>query len=196
LEWHVRDRVSKRPEVHIITDTEVTGLLATQDRTRVIGIQVSKRGQCGFTTTLQANLVVDASGRNSHAPRWLVELGYEAPSVETINSNLRYSSRFYAKPDEFAAEWQSLVVNEGPPHGHAGFILSVDHKRWHVTLGGMAGKVPLVDEEGFLKWAQDLPDPSVYEALRIAEPLTPIRGSGTRRIIGDTISGYSPLKRI
>jgi len=43
----------------------------------------------------------------------------------------------------------------------------------------MAGIVPPIDEEGFLKWAQDLPDPSIYEALRIAQPLTPIRGFGT-----------------
>jgi len=33
LEWYVRDRVSKRPEVHIVPNTEVTGILTTQDRT-------------------------------------------------------------------------------------------------------------------------------------------------------------------
>jgi hypothetical protein len=181
LEWHVRDRVSKRPEVRIITDTDVTGLLATQDSTRVIGIRVSKRGQRGFTTTF-ADLVVDASGRDSQTIRWLVELGYEAPFVETINSNLRYSSRFYAKPDQFPEEWQNLIVNGHPPHGHTGLILSVDHGRWHVTLGGMAGNVPPIDEEGFMQWAHDLPDPTIYEALRIAQPLTHIRGYGTPEI--------------
>lgn len=79
LEWHVRDRVAKRPEVHIIANTEVTGLLATQDRTRVTGIQMRERGQQGRTATLHADLVVDASGRHSQAPQWLIELGYEAP---------------------------------------------------------------------------------------------------------------------
>ena len=181
LEWHVRDHVSRLPEVEIITDVEVAGLLATQDRTRVTGIRIRERGKERHTNTrsLFGDLVVDASGRHSQAPQWLVELGYEAPPVETINSNLRYASRFYAKPDQFAAEWHSLAVNEGPPHGHAGFILAVDNERWHVTLSGMAGIVPPIDEEGFLKWAQDLPDPSIYEALRIAQPLTPIRGFGT-----------------
>jgi len=29
-----------------------------------------------------------------------MELGYEAPPVETINSDLRYASLFYAKPDQ------------------------------------------------------------------------------------------------
>jgi hypothetical protein len=43
----------------------------------------------------------------------------------------------------------------------------------------MAGNVPQTDEEGFMQWAHDLPDPTIYEALRIAQPLTPIRGYGT-----------------
>jgi len=210
LEWHVRDRVSKRPEVHIIPNTEVTGLLATQDRTRVTGIQMRERGQEGHTSTLHADMVVDASGRHSEAPRWLVELGYEAPPIETINSDLRYASRFYAKPEQFPAEWQSLIVNGRQPHARAGLILSVDHGRWHVTLGGMAGNAPPTDEEGFLQWARDLPDPSIYEAIRVSRPLTPIRGFGTPEnhlrhfehmqrwpagfmVTGDAVCAFNPI---
>ncbi len=210
LEWHVRDRVSKRPEVHIIPNTEVTGLLATQDRTRVTGIQMRERGQQGRTATLHADLVVDASGRHSQTPQWLVELGYEATPVETINSDLRYAFRFYAKPEQFPAEWQNLIVNGRPPHEHAGLVLSVDHGRWHVTLGGMAGNAPPTDEEGFLQWARDLPDPSIYEALRVARPLTPIRGYGTPEnhlrhfermqrwptgfiVTGDAVCAFNPI---
>ena len=158
-----------------MANIEVMKILSTQDRSRITGVQICERTQVGhaITTTLQSDLVVDASGRHSQAPQWLMELGYEAPPVETINSNLRYASRFYEKPDQFASEWQSL------PHGHSGFILSVDHERWHVTLAGMTGKVPPINEEGFLKWAKELPDPSIYEALRIARPLTSIHGFGT-----------------
>jgi 2-polyprenyl-6-methoxyphenol hydroxylase-like FAD-dependent oxidoreductase len=210
LEWHVRDRVSKRPEVRIISNTEVTGLLATQDRTRVTGIQVRERGQEGRTPILNADLIVDASGRHSQSPQWLVELGYDAPPIETINSSLRYASRFYAKPEQFSAEWQSLIVNGRPPHAHAGLLLSVDHGRWHVTMGGVGGNVPPTDEEGFLQWAYDLPDPSIYEALRIAQPLTPIRGYGTPEnhlrhferlqcwpsgfiVTGDAVCAFNPI---
>jgi 2-polyprenyl-6-methoxyphenol hydroxylase-like FAD-dependent oxidoreductase len=210
LEWHMRRYVSKRSEVHIIVNTEVIGLSVTQDRTRVIGIKMRERGLEGRITTMHADLVVDASGRHSKAPQWLVELGYEAPPVETINSNLRYASRFYAKPEEFPAEWQSLIVSMRPPHENAGIILSVDHERWHVTLGGMAGNIPPTDEEGFLQFARDLPDPSIYEALRIAQPLTPIRGYGTQEnhfrhfermhrwpngfvVTGDAVCAFNPI---
>lgn len=210
LEWHVRDHVSKRPEVRIITNTEVTGLLATQDRTRVIGVQMRERGQEGRTSTLHADLIVDASGRHSRTPQWLVELGYEAVPVETINSGLRYASRFYAKPEQFSAEWQSLIVNGNPPHGHAGLILAVDHERWHVTLGSMAGGTAPTDEESFLERARTLSDPSIYEALRVARPLTPIRGHATPEnhlhhferlqrwpagfiVTGDAVCAFNPI---
>jgi 2-polyprenyl-6-methoxyphenol hydroxylase-like FAD-dependent oxidoreductase len=179
LEWHIRDRVSQRPEVRIITNTEVTGLLASEDHTCVTGVQIRERGPEGHTTTLHADLIVDASGRHSQASQWLVQLGYETPPIESINSNLRYASRFYARPDHFPAEWQSLIVNGRPPLAHAGLILSVDHDRWHVTLGSMDGQSPPTDEAGFLQWARNLSDPSIYEALRVAQPLTPIRAYRT-----------------
>ncbi len=210
LEWHIRDRVSQRPEVHIITNTEVTGLLTTEDHTRVTGIQIRVRGQESRTSTLNADLVVDASGRHSQAPRWLVELGYEEPPVETINTDLRYASRFYTRPEQFPAEWQSLIVNGQPPRGHAGLVLSIDHERWHVTLGGMRGQTPPTDEEGFLQWARDLSDPSIYEAIRIAQPVTPIRAYRTPEnhlrhfermqrwpggfiVTGDAVCAFNPI---
>ncbi|MGA7900850.1 MAG: hypothetical protein WCA39_18545 [Nitrososphaeraceae archaeon] len=214
LEWHVRDRVSKLPNIHIITNTEVIGLLATHDRTGVIGVRMYERGGQGCKsntiTRLYADLVVDASGRHSKAPQWLAELGYGSPRVETINSNLRYASRFYLKPEQFPAKWQNLIINGRPPNDHGGVILSVDHGRWHVTLGGMAGKAPPIDEEGFLQWAHELADPSIYEAMRIAQPLTPIRGYGTPEnhfchfelmqrwptgfiVTGDAVCAFNPI---
>ncbi len=210
LEWHVRDRVTQQPEVQIIANTEVTGLLATPDRTRIIGVQARERGQEGHSTTLYADLVVDASGRHSQTPKWLIELGYEATPVETINSDLRYASRFYAKPEQFPAEWQGLIVNAIPSYNaRAGLILSVDHGRWHVTLGGM-GDQPPTDEKGFMQWAQSLPDPSIYEALRVARPLTPIRAYRTPEnhlrhfeqmqrwpsgfiVTGDAVCAFNPI---
>ncbi len=183
LKWHVHDRVPKLPNIHIITNTEVTGLLSSQDRTCVMGVQIRGRGGQGYKsstiTRFYADLIVDASGRHSKAPQWLGELGYETPRIETINSNIRYASRFYVKPEQFPAKWQNLIINGRPPNDHGGVMLSVDHGRWHVTLGGMAGKAPPIDE-GFLKWAHELADPSIYEALRIAQPLTPIRGWHSR----------------
>ncbi len=193
LEWHIRHRLSQHPSIRLLSNIEVNGLLSTPDRTRVIGVQTRERGASGRTNTFVADLIVDASGRHSQAPHWLTTLGYDAPPEETINSGLGYASRFYAKPADFPDEWQGIIINGRPPHNpRVGLILPVDNGRWHVTLGGIGGHYPSNDEEGFLQWAKDLPDPSIYEALRIAEPLTPIRGYRTPE---NRLSHFERLER-
>src|SRR5579859_6706177 len=91
LEWHMREHV-RRSGVQIITETEVTGLLTSPDQSHVTGVRLRKRGLNQPVTELAADLVIDASGRNSHAPEWLVAMGYEATPVESINSDLAYAS--------------------------------------------------------------------------------------------------------
>jgi len=66
------------------------------------------------------------------------------------------------------------------------------------------------DEEGFLQWAGDLADPSIYEAIRVSKPLTPIRGFGTPEnhlrhfermqrwpagfiVTGDAVCAFNPI---
>jgi 2-polyprenyl-6-methoxyphenol hydroxylase-like FAD-dependent oxidoreductase len=73
----------------------------------------------------------------------------------------------------------------------------------------MAGKAPPIDE-GFLKWAHELADPSIYEALRIVQQLTPIRGYGIPEnhlchfeqmqrwptgfiVVGDAVCAFNPI---
>ena len=180
LEWHVRQRLATRVEVRFLTNCEVTDLLSTPDQKRVTGVRLHQPYGDEGTHSLRADLVVDASGRYSKAPEWLVNLGYEPPPEESINSGIGYASRFYTKPIDFPADWQGIIINGRPPHNpRAGLILPIEHERWHVTLGGFAGNYPPTDEVGFLQWARDLSDPSIYEAIRVAEPITPIRGYRT-----------------
>ncbi|REF00799.1 FAD-dependent oxidoreductase [Thermomonospora umbrina] len=186
LEWQVRERLVAHSRLRLLGGTEVVGLdtggpAARPGSARVTGVRVRHRGaDIGATSVLAADLVVDASGRRSKAPDWLRELGYGEVAEETITSGIGYASRFYAKPDGFPGDWSGIVVNgRAPDNPRSGLVLGIEKDQWHVTLGGFAGAAPPTDEAGFLQWARDLPDPTVYECIRIARPLTPIRGHRT-----------------
>ncbi|WP_067473738.1 FAD-dependent oxidoreductase [Actinomadura hibisca] len=186
LEWQIRERLAAHSRLRLLGGTEVVGLdtggpAARPGSDRVTGVRTRHRGaDIGAISVLAADLVVDASGRRSKAPDWLRELGYGEVAEETITSGIGYASRFYAKPDGFPGDWSGIVVNgRAPDNPRSGLVLGIEKDQWHVTLGGSAGAAPPTDEAGFLRWARDLPDPTVYECIRIARPLTPIRGHRT-----------------
>ena len=215
LEWSIRERLKASHRVEIVDETQATRLLASNDGTSIVGVETRTRG--GETQIQQhfADLVVDATGRHSKTPRWLTELGYEAPPEETINSGVGYFSRFYKRPDHFPADWQGVIINARPPHTpYCGLILPIEGDRWHVTLGNFAGQYPDTDwatsDEGFMAIAQELADPSLYEALRIAEPITSVRAYRTPvnhfrhyenleqmpknfLVVGDAICAFNPI---
>jgi 2-polyprenyl-6-methoxyphenol hydroxylase-like FAD-dependent oxidoreductase len=212
LEWHVRGRLGGFPGITIRPATEVVGLAAGAGG-RAAGVRVRPRGAADepAVETLAADLVVDASGRQSAAPAWLEELGYGPTPEEVVHSDIGYASRFYRKPEGWPGEWDGIIVNGRVPHNpRAGLILPIEDGLWHVSLGGFAGHYPPTDEEGFLDWARGLPDPSLYEAIRVAEPVTPIRGYRTpqnrlRRFdqlarwpegfvtLGDAVCAFNPI---
>jgi hypothetical protein len=45
-----------------------------------------------------ADLVVDASGRNSRLPRWLAATGRPAAAEVEVDADISYASRFYEMP--------------------------------------------------------------------------------------------------
>lgn len=67
LEQRVRRRVAANRKVTFAGDHDVLGLAATPERDRVTGVRVRPRGEDTSERTLPAGLVVDCTGRGSHA---------------------------------------------------------------------------------------------------------------------------------
>ena len=181
VEWTVRRRVAALENVGVLEGREATGLLASADRREVTGVRLRSRpsagAEAGETEELRAALVVDAGGRNSPAPRWLEGLGYEPPEETKIDAFLGYAGRTYAIPPELRADWRIIFIQTNPPtDGRGGILLPVEGDRWGVALFGGGRDYPPTDEEGFLAFARSLRSPALYEAIRHAEPLTPIHG--------------------
>jgi hypothetical protein len=86
-----------------------------------------------------------------------------------------YASRIYRCPDPLPTEWKVLIVLGTPPdHTRAGVIFPIAGGDWMVTLAGWLRDHPPDDAAGVLDYARSLAQPDLYEAIKEAEPLTPI----------------------
>lgn len=178
LEQLVRRRVLADQAVTVIEGAQVTGL--TGDASRVRGVLLRERGNDTGRAErpLEADLVVDASGRGTKAGQWLAALGAEAAPEETIDAGIAYATRIYRDPGRAAFDTDALgfYVILNPTQPYAGLLLPMEGGRYTATLVGLTGDQPPADEEEFVAYAKKLPHPFVHQWLTAAEPLSPVFG--------------------
>src|SRR5207237_4739208 len=123
-------------------------LVAAPDGKRVTGALVRLQGAEAPAERFDADLVVDATGRGSQAPKWLSALGYAAPLERTIKVDLAYTSRVYRRKAGGLGDAAGLLVSAMPPRGkRAAGILPIEGDRWLVTLAGYLGDHAPSDEQ-------------------------------------------------
>jgi 2-polyprenyl-6-methoxyphenol hydroxylase-like FAD-dependent oxidoreductase len=175
FEWRVRSKLAALPNVRILDGQEGAGFLHSADGTRITGLKVRAPGSTE-ETVLEAELVVDASGRGSRTPQWLEGLGFPRVEETHLRVDVGYATRFYRMPADFNPGWRGLVVSaELPRIRRIGGIFPVEGDQWVATLSGWLKDYPPEDDAGFLEYARGLAQPHVYEILRIAEPVSPVR---------------------
>ncbi len=181
LEWHTRRRLATHPRIRILEKREAIGLLPNQQKTGVAGVRVRERDpeahQIGKEEELAADLVVDASGRDSHVLEWLTALGYELPEEMVIDGQVSYATRYFRRPKDFHPNWQVLaLLNSWPEIRRGGIILPLEGDRWISTVAGIGDDRPPTDEAGFQAFLEGMNPPVLAEALAHAEPISPVYG--------------------
>jgi 2-polyprenyl-6-methoxyphenol hydroxylase-like FAD-dependent oxidoreductase len=170
LEGYVRARVRALPNVAFLGSCDILGLTATPDGRRVTGARV-RRADGSAEEVVDADLVVDATGRGSRTPIWLEALGYARPETEQVQIGLGYATRTYRLPPDALDGDLAVLDATTPEHPRGGALLRLEGGRWMVTLAGMLGDHPPIDPDGFLDFARSLRFPDIYQAVRDAEPL-------------------------
>jgi 2-polyprenyl-6-methoxyphenol hydroxylase-like FAD-dependent oxidoreductase len=170
LEGHVRRRVLKLPNVRAIENCAVQGLATDATRDRVTGVRVHVNGK--DEETLNADLVVDASGRGSASPAWLEQLGYQPPADDKVVIGIGYMTRTYRrKPNDLNGKL-GIVIAGSAPNWRNGVILALENDSWTVSVGGFLGDDAPVDDAGFLAYLATLPTREIHDVVARAEPLT------------------------
>lgn len=210
LDATVRARVLADDRVEVLDGTEVLGL--TGDARAVTGVRVRERD--GRERSIDAGMVVDATGRASGTPRWLTELGLPTPESREVDSGLAYASRLYLAPEQARDGFPVINVQPdtrvtGP--GRAGFLLPIEDGRWIVTLNGTRGGEPSPADDDFVRFArEELRHPLIGDLISRAEPLSGVsftRTTVNRRyfyermpawpenftVLGDALAAYNPV---
>lgn len=178
LEWCLQRRLRALPRLSVRTGTSVTRLHAEAGG-RVRGVLLRQGPSREAEEVLEADLVVDASGRGSHAPQWLEALGRTRPPEQLIRPGLSYATRWYRVPQERLVEqlgdWVVVGTSpEFPRNPYSGALCRVEGGQMIATLVSTGNHPPPEEEQAFLEHARQLPLPTLFELLRNAEPLSPI----------------------
>ena len=181
LEERVLRRLAVNPSVHFLSGHGVMGLVAAAGsvagvRVRKYDARIDDDGSSGSEgEILTADLVVDASGQSSRAPRWLEELGYNGPEEEVVDARLGYATRWYRVPDGYAEDWKGLaILPSWPDNPRGGTLRRVEGDLWTASLIGIGGDHPPRGGEAFLEFTRTLPSLAIHEAIKDAEPVSPV----------------------
>ncbi|MBQ1123881.1 NAD(P)/FAD-dependent oxidoreductase [Streptomyces smyrnaeus] len=210
LDWTVRRRILAGGRITLRERTEVLELAG--DGRRVTGVGI-RDIDSGVRETLEADLVVDASGRGSRVRRWLTGLGLPAVEEDVVDVGMAYASRMYRAPE--GATELFPAVNVAADHrerkpGRFGVVYPQEDGQWMVTLSCTRGGELPTREEDFLAYTDTLRDPLVKDLISQVEPLTPVSASrlGINRrlyperlahwpdglvVLGDSLAVFNPI---
>jgi 2-polyprenyl-6-methoxyphenol hydroxylase-like FAD-dependent oxidoreductase len=169
LEFHVRSRVHMLANVTFLDDQDVIEPITQAGA--VTGVRVVDRA--GSAVALEADLVVDATGRASRIPALLEPLGYPPPSEHRSAANWAYSSQLMSVPEGKLTE-RMAMVNPGRGKPRA-LLVAYEHGQWMLAIGRSADAgAPPVDFAGMLAVAEEVMPPSIAAGLRTAKPLADV----------------------
>ncbi|MED5815795.1 FAD-dependent oxidoreductase [Mycolicibacterium sp. 050232] len=172
LEHALRRRVMALPNV-VVRDGHEVGEFVAGHPDRVTGITVHDR-QTGATQTLDADLVVDATGRASRTPLLLEALHYDRPPQRSFTVRGVYYSQQITIPDQDTFPERLVLVIPSDGAGRGGLV-ACEHDTWTLTVAAHADEnAPPATFAEMLTLAQEFVPPHIQSALRGAAPLSDV----------------------
>jgi 2-polyprenyl-6-methoxyphenol hydroxylase-like FAD-dependent oxidoreductase len=133
----------------------------------------------GQSETLEADLVVDASGRGALTLALLDILGWERPRVTEVGVDITYATAVVQIPASATPDWKLVLTQPAPPAVALNAVLvPLEGGRWIITFVDRGSGPRLDSWDSFHAALPRLITPTIYDALRRAKPLEGIRHYG------------------
>ena len=208
LENTIKEQIQKNSKIKIRQGEQVTSFVPKGKNKLSLKTKEEKE--------IDADIVVDCTGRNTKTPSWREEIGYSKPKETKIDSFVGYATRRFipsshsSKTTKNKIDWKMLAILNNPTSNpRTGVIYPIEDGKWLVGLYGIGKNYPPTDENGFLEFTQNLESTELYDALKDATPDSEIYGyrvQGSRKyhyeemskwpenfiVLGDAVSVFNP----
>ncbi|MGH3640494.1 MAG: FAD-dependent oxidoreductase [Mycobacterium sp.] len=166
LEWQIRRRALAIPNVELVR----RGIAEPQyepAEERVTGVLLETGDE---STAVEADLVVDATGRGTRLPTWLEKWGFGRPAEDTVDVGIGYATHQVHIPDGLIME--KVVVAGASREKPLGLgMLLYEDGNWGVTTFGTGRVQPPQNFAEICDLADQVLPIHVSTALRAGAPL-------------------------
>ena len=183
LEFIIRQRTAAISNIHFKYGTSVTGLICPD--AAVVGVRLVD------SRSIEADLVVDATGRAHRARQWLAAIGFSSPEETEIGLDTAYSTANFRRPESFCGEPLIFITGPAPHFTRRGYVITIENGTLLVSLIGRFGDFPPTDKEGFIAFARELHSDLAYRVIKDGEQLTPI---AHQRFVSSVQRHYERMK--
>lgn len=193
MEHVVRKRVLSLPNVALRAGRKALGLAPSNGGRAIGGVRLAAGADGEDEGTLEADLVVDATGRGSRTPRWLEDLGYRPPTEQRLQIDARYTTRFFRRGSEVPADRLGVFIAMLPDTYRQAGATVVEGDRWMVSLMGLAGVQAPMALGGFREYARSLWAGDIHDIVATGEP---VGEPATGAYPADVWRRYDRLRRL
>jgi len=174
VELVLRRRTEAVANITLRPASRVIGIVPTAGRAGASGVQFvdgSERSE-----TLDADLVVDASGRAAPTLTLLDAFCWDRPQITDIGVDITYATAVVEIPPNATTDWKVVLTLPDPPYLalHA-VLVPTEDDHWIVAIADHSATAWIETWDAFLDASRSLITPTVYNALRYAQPPEGIR---------------------